>query len=222
MSTPMGEKKQFPFPAFEPYNLANPSSSSGEDGTMVEEQAHEEPHRLRLNTHPSYADAEDEDQEDFRVPSRHSAVPSPSERASARRLDDELEMLRVERGVSDAEGESNSGRSRSKSINHTRSRTAIEPEDDFDIGTTPLHEKTKIYQPPTAPATKIAKFFKRVHESSWLVRYFCYITPVTLIILIPLLLGALLFDGTHAAEASVGGGKSSFDMASLTTQHSLQ
>jgi small-conductance mechanosensitive channel len=82
----------------------------------------------------------------------------------------------------------------------SRSRTNVEPIDDFDVSTTPIHEKAKIYQPPEHPATKVASFFKKVHNSSWLIRYFIYITPLTLILLIPLLLGAITYR-----DSTVGG-----------------
>lgn len=83
-----------------------------------------------------------------------------------------------------------------------RSRANAEPIDNFDVGTTPIHEKTKTYQPPANPTTKITRLFKRVHGTSFLVRYFCYITPLCLLLLIPLLFGLLLFK-----QATVGGVK---------------
>jgi len=117
----------------------------------------------------------------------------------SQRLDDELEMLRAETTVQRQHSQRES-LSHARSLVRTRSRTKPEPEDDFDIGTTPVHEQTKIYQPPAKPSTQFAKFFVRIHESSFLVRYFCYIIPITLIILIPLLLGALRFK-----DNTVGG-----------------
>jgi hypothetical protein len=65
-----------------------------------------------------------------------------------------------------------------------------------------LHEKAAIYKPPESPNTKVAVFVKRLHQSSFLVRYLTYIVPVVLIILIPLLVGALKYP-----NASVGGVK---------------
>jgi len=118
-----------------------------------------------------------------------------AQREQSRRLDDDLEMLRVERVISIADREAASiGRSRS--MNRSRSRTAGEPIDDFDVDTTPIHEKTKVYQPPANPSTKFAKFFKKVHNSSWLVRYFVYISPLAILLLIPVLLGLLVFKRT--------------------------
>jgi hypothetical protein len=74
--------------------------------------------------------------------------------------------------------------------------------DEFDAATNPLHEKTQIYKPPEKPNSNLGKIFKRIHESSVIIRWMFYITPVTAILLIPLLLGALKFK-----NASVGGVK---------------
>jgi small-conductance mechanosensitive channel len=129
------------------------------------------------------------------------ARPSPSQtREEASRLDDELAMMKVERIVTSTDGKSNEGGS-SAEIHRSRSR-APEPVDEFDAATNPLHEKTAIYKPPEHPTTKIAKFFKYIHNSSWLIRYITYIAPVTIILLIPLLIGALLPAGQNA---NVGG-----------------
>lgn len=75
-----------------------------------------------------------------------------------------------------------------------------EPIDDFDAATNPLHEQAARYKPPENPTTKFSIFFKKVHNSSWVVRYFTYITPLVLLILIPILVGALAFP-----DANVGG-----------------
>jgi hypothetical protein len=102
-------------------------------------------------------------------------------------------MLQVERQIS-TQDEMN--RDSSRSIKRQRSRRP-DPVDEFDEATNPLHEKTALYKPPENPSTGFSKFVKRVHNSSFLVRYFTYITPLVLIILIPLLLGALLFKDAH-------------------------
>lgn len=133
------------------------------------------------------------------------SLQSPSQsREQASRLNDELAMLQVEREVSDAVEGLERGQSTSRSMRRTRSRRD-DPEDEFDVATNPLHERTALYKPPENPSTKVSRFFKKVHNSSWVVRYFTYITPLVLIILIPLLLGALLFK-----NASVGGVKMSW------------
>ncbi|KAF1975801.1 hypothetical protein BU23DRAFT_529721 [Bimuria novae-zelandiae CBS 107.79] len=131
------------------------------------------------------------------------SIKSPSQnREQASRLDDDLTLLQIERQISNAEG-LDKGQS-TRSVRKTRSRRE-EPEDEFDTATNPLHERTAIYKPPENPATGFSRFFKKVHNSSWLVRYFTYITPLVLILLVPLLLGALQFK-----NASVGGVKMSW------------
>lgn len=197
MSTPITEKEQYSFPAFAPdtphnNHPQNDRRSSDEDGTLHSEAADEfiDHNRLRVTT--SYINGDDRLE---RKRSRSPSIMSPSaQREQSRRLDDDLEMLRAERVVSIAEKNDELGRS--KSMARSRSRTNVEPADDFDIDTTPVHEKTKVYQPPANPTTNVSKFFKKVHQSSFLIRYFVYITPLTLLLLIPLLLGLLVFKNT--------------------------
>ncbi|GAM33928.1 MS ion channel protein [Talaromyces pinophilus] len=126
--------------------------------------------------------------------------PSPSAaREQALRLDDDLAVLQAERVVSNSQ-RSEEHNSEGTSLRQLRSRT--EHVDEFDIATNPLHETAAIYNAPEDPHTSIAKILKRIHRSSFLVRYFFYIMPLTLILLIPLLLGALVFK-----SANVGGVK---------------
>lgn len=210
MSTPVfdqgNEKDHFSFPAF-PSNQANQTRpandhrSSDEDGTLQGEPQDDGMDYNHLRVTTSYADGPDHISNDR---SRSPASPS-QQREQARRIDDDLLMLRAERVVSNAEksvSEQDDGMGRSKSMARSRSRNNPEPVDDFDVGTTPIHETTKIYQPPANPTTKLAKIFKRVHNSSFLVRYFLYISPLTLLLLIPLLLGLLVFK-----RSTVGGVK---------------
>lgn len=119
-------------------------------------------------------------------------------REEEHRLTDDLAMLQAERVVSNAQSAQIGGRLTNSASMH-RSRSRVEPADQFDINTNPIHEKTATFRPPENPAGRFAKTFKRIHESSVLIRYFFYIVPVVLIILVPLLLGALLFK-----EATVG------------------
>lgn len=119
-------------------------------------------------------------------------------REQATRLEDDLMLLQAERMTSrsthQAEDEHDND-----SISRARSRRS-EPVDEFDEATNPLHEKAAIYKPPEKPNTQIAVFVKKLHQSSFLVRYLTYIVPVVLILLIPLLVGALRYP-----NASVGG-----------------
>ncbi|KAF2397593.1 hypothetical protein EJ06DRAFT_481948 [Trichodelitschia bisporula] len=118
-------------------------------------------------------------------------------REHSNRLGDDLAMLEIERKISQEESKSSMSRARSTARSRGRKE---EPVDDFDIATERIHEQTAKFKPPDNPTTKTGKVFKRIHNSSFLVRWVAYITPVTLILLIPLLLGALLFK-----EVSVGG-----------------
>lgn len=124
---------------------------------------------------------------------------SPSQtREQASRLDDDLALLQIERGILDEEALQR-GQSMNHSMQRVRSRRD-EPVDDFDAATNPLHEQAARYKPPENPTTNFSKFFKKVHDSSWIVRYFTYITPMVLLILIPILVGAFAFP-----DANVGG-----------------
>ncbi|KAK2764562.1 hypothetical protein FQN54_009257 [Arachnomyces sp. PD_36] len=124
--------------------------------------------------------------------------PSPSQsREKANRLDDDLALLEAEQAVRDNEEQQE--KRDGASISRTRSKRS-EPVDEFDAATNPLHEQAAAYKPPEDPSTSLAKFVKQIHNSSFLIRYFTYIAPVVALLLIPLLLGALVFK-----RASVGG-----------------
>ncbi|OAX80949.1 hypothetical protein ACJ72_04714 [Emergomyces africanus] len=169
------------------------NNSSSEDGTVVNDGS--QPPNPKLKPKVTAVDAAFEDEES------HSPCTSPSQkqnREMAHRLDDELVMMEAERVVSiDEKIPSNEKKSgRSMSITRSRSRHS-EPVDEFEAATNPLHEQAAIYNPPENPSTNLAKFFKKVHESSFLVRYFTYITPLVLILLIPLLVGLLAFPDAH-------------------------
>ncbi|CAL3966245.1 hypothetical protein PZA11_002958 [Diplocarpon coronariae] len=201
MSTPLHEKDQYSFPAFAPDDpsLTSPNNnnerrSSDEDGTLHNE---DEVDRNHLRATTSYATGQQDHLDGNRSPITLSA-----QREHSRRLDDDLEMLRAERVVSSAEKSNNESMGRSKSLARSRSRAAAEPLDDFDIDTTPIHEKTKIYQPPAHPTTKLAKVFKSIHNSVFLVRWFFYIAPLAALLTIPIIIGFVTFE-----DASVGGVK---------------
>ncbi|EEP76490.1 conserved hypothetical protein [Uncinocarpus reesii 1704] len=181
MSTPIYEGPE-PSYGSERGRLEHGRSSTEE--TMVGEKPPDE-ERGRLKVDPSL--------------NPHDTVqPSPSRtREEAHRLDDDLAMLQVERQVSITETEVEKA-GRTGSIHRSRTRRS-EPVDEFDAATNPLHEQTA-FKPPENPTTSLARFVKKVHNSSFLIRYFTYITPLVLILLIPLLVGALAFP-----DADVGG-----------------
>jgi len=142
-------------------------------------------------------------------PSLRSMKSPAQTREEAHRLEDDLRMLQIEQQVSaiaeeksiKAEGDGLEKTATHQSVRRERSRHS-EGVDEFDVATNPLHEATKLYKPPRHPTTALAKFLKVIHQKSFLVRYFTYITPVVLIILVPLLVGALL---PRARGANVGG-----------------
>ena len=179
--------------------------SSDDDGTFVGDDlshqysntSHTQPEirpitRPRSGTHLTV-----ETQYDY-PSSRKLQSPSQS-REKASRLDDDLALLQIERDIDDMEA-LNRGTSQTRSMTRVRSRRD-EPVDDFDAATNPLHEQAARYRPPENPTTSVSKFFKKIHSKSWLVRYFTYITPLALIIAIPILVGALVFP----ESADVGG-----------------
>jgi small-conductance mechanosensitive channel len=180
--------------AFESNNRTSksPKRSAEDEATMVGEGSERQsPPRPTINT-----------QSHLRIPTeyspsigRYDSLRSPSAtREAAFRLEDDLTLLQAERQVSRADD-----KERELSRHRSRSRRE-EPLDDFDVNTNPTHEKVSVYKPPQNPNTGVGKFFKKVHNSIWLVRYFVYIIPFSAILLIPLLLGALRFK-----NASVGG-----------------
>ena len=184
MSTPVHE---LPQPIFNPLNAA--SQSSYDDGTYVGEGSFEnDSNYLNVQTH--------------QAPGEFYLSPlSPSRtREQEHRLDDDLAVARAEQLASNVQtaagGDDVTG---SGSVHRSRSRRT-DPVDEFDVATNPIHEKTSAYRPPDHPSTNFAKVFKKIHNSSILVRYFTYIVPVVTLLLIPLLLGALVFK-----DANVGG-----------------
>jgi len=203
MTTPVGEKSE---PQYHSQDEANqyhhqPSTireKASDEGTIVGEGS-EYNHspaatRGRSNTHLTL-----EVPKDYHD---HRSLQSPSQsREQAHRLDDDLAMLHVEQQVSQSQ-ESGNDFDRTRSIRRSRSRRE-EPVDEFDTATNPLHEKTTIYRPPEHPNSSLGKIFKKIHGASLLVRWFLYITPLTLIILIPLLLGALLFKNATVGDVKM-------------------
>ncbi|KAL2817439.1 Mechanosensitive ion channel-domain-containing protein [Aspergillus cavernicola] len=187
MSTPIKETPPPTYPERETRGRSLDSSRSSNEDTYINDGSrhHNEDH---LNIDTSYEDVD-------------SRGRSPSAaREEAKRLEDDLAVLEAERVASRSthEGEKDA-RSDGHSLTNSRSRRP-EDIDEFDEATNPLHEKAAVYNPPENPSTTISKFIKKLHESSFIVRYFTYIVPLVLLLLIPLLVGALAYP-----DASVGG-----------------
>lgn len=163
-----------------------------DEGTYVYDSASNGNH-LRVDT--SYNDLD------------RTALASPvTAREESTRLEDDLAVMEAERMVSRSTQEAESKKSvhdGRPSTSRSRSRSRSRPNehvDEFDEATNPLHEKAAVYNPPENPNTNIARFVKRLHESSFIIRYLTYILPLVIILLIPLLVGALAYP-----NASVGG-----------------
>jgi hypothetical protein len=203
MTTPIHER---PEPTYEmDSNRHIPHQrSSDDDGTFVGEDLSQQQSYTQL--HPGVGHGRSRSGTHLTVDTAHdvphmSAVNSPSQnREQASRLNDDLTVLQIERGI-DAKDALQRGASLNRSMTRQRSRRE-DLVDDFDAATNPLHEQAARYTPPENPNTSASKLFKKIHNSSWLIRYFTYITPLVLLILIPILVGALAFP-----NADVGGVK---------------
>lgn len=93
----------------------------------------------------------------------HRHLSQSRKREESHRLDDDLELLKAERVVTNA---SATGPDRSRSRRHrSRSRVSevVDPVDDFDIATNPVHDNGKgVWRPPEKPQNKFAQFMKSV------------------------------------------------------------
>lgn len=226
MSTPNDERPEPTYhqPSYHlpSYNV-NPHGerSSDEEGTVVGDHGEHRDHSNHSNHRDDYGDRYHDDEHegpiDPRVhrmrshltvdtandphyhPRMHDMTSPSQSREMANRLDDDLELLKIERQISHdndvatRDGASHMGRQRSRRDDMI---------DEFDIATNPIHEQTQMYKPPQDPVGKFSKLIKKIHHSSFLVRYLTYILPVVLILLIPLLIGALV---SPAQSAKVGG-----------------
>ncbi|KAI3400862.1 hypothetical protein diail_1551 [Diaporthe ilicicola] len=127
-------------------------------------------------------------------------------RENASRLMDDLELLRIERQVSNAEREKDSTsrrRSRSQQHNHhDRHNPEAAPEDAFHT----LTEPAQLPQISTEPQpTALGKLFKKLRKFPRVLRYFVYATPVAVILLTPILLDIYAFTGSDNPVGGPGG-----------------
>ncbi|PNS18128.1 hypothetical protein CAC42_3573 [Sphaceloma murrayae] len=194
MTTPVDEKAAKSYMDGAPAVRPNSHDRSDEEGTVVGDNngSTKDDHHGK--------DRQEPDHNHLRVPGADGhdldrVVTRSREREEANRLQDDLAMLQAEQKVA----EINSEKEGEDGIRRMRSRRD-DTVDEFDVATNPVHEKAQVYNPTSVePSNKFAVFVKKVHQSSWVIRYFTYITPVVLILLIPLLLGYFVFN------ANVGG-----------------
>lgn len=114
-----------------------------------------------------------------------------SQRADVNRLNDDLELLRIERQVSKDE----------ELANHARQRAHnAEPEDAFNQ---PTHAETMRRDAKKDPNAKLLKFWRFLKKFPRSVRYVLYLIPGAALLLIPVLLGALAFNTDDRAVGGV-------------------
>lgn len=120
---------------------------------------------------------------------------SPSgQRADANRLNDDLELLRAERYISNQEHDAAS---------HGKRIHNGEPEDAFN-----QPNATDTFRPDGTkkdPDAALLKFWMFLRKFPRFVRYFVYLIPGAAVLLVPVLLGALAFNKSDRAVGGVGG-----------------
>ncbi|KAJ8122332.1 hypothetical protein ONZ43_g1442 [Nemania bipapillata] len=175
---------------------------------MANMQAHHEPDEGSSLT-PTYAldDLDYSDMEKRHEEHTHLEVPSQPDRPAldaqylsltesrdeATRLEDDLTMLQAECAVNKEEYE----------IRRSHSRTRTVQSDKEDVFNKPMQNST-IGPPPEAP-TALGKLFKLVRNLPRFIRYFLYCLPVTVVLLIPVLLGIFVDRDSQAAIGGPGG-----------------
>ncbi|PYI09682.1 hypothetical protein BO78DRAFT_394862 [Aspergillus sclerotiicarbonarius CBS 121057] len=192
MSDPIEEHLAPNHPEEKKKHRLEDGSPDSDEGTYVYDSSSNGNH-LRVDT--SYDE-----------PDRAALYSPVTAREESTRLEDDLAVLEAERMASRSTHEGGSEKrvnddgtsiSRSRSLSRSRRSEVV---DEFDEATNPLHEKAAVYNPPENPNTNLARFVKKLHESSFIIRYLTYIVPLVLVLLIPLLVGALAFP-----DANVGG-----------------
>ncbi|KAM5344996.1 hypothetical protein ACJ41O_010858 [Fusarium nematophilum] len=123
----------------------------------------------------------------------HTAMSPSEKRADASRLDDNLELLRVERAVS---AEEQDGGSKMRNRTHN-----VEPEDAFNV---PIPSETFHPEKKRDPDAALLKFWMFLRKFPRFVRYTLYLFPGAALLLIPVLLGYFVYQND---ERDVGGVK---------------
>lgn len=91
-----------------------------------------------------------------------SNIHSPSRaREEAHRRGDDLELEKAERVASRTAEQSADDLYRTRTVRDL-STTGSRRIDEFDISVNPVHQSRKAWRPPTEPASKVAKFVKKV------------------------------------------------------------
>lgn len=104
-------------------------------------------------------------------PLRSAVSPGTQTREQASRLNDDLQLLKIERQISRMDDDLSRTRSTGGDTSRSKSRKRVDHVDEFDEATNPVHEKTQVYRPVDNPSSNFAKFMKSIHKSNWLIRY---------------------------------------------------
>lgn len=122
----------------------------------------------------------------------HAPLDALDSREAASRLVDDLEVLRAERFVSNQENQPRRSKSRNRS--HTGPQ-----EDAFNTTTSAVPTAN---HPVPAKSTFLTRLWARLKKFPRFIRYFTYMTPVAILLLIPILLDMYAF---HYNSPPVGG-----------------
>ncbi|KAL1862558.1 hypothetical protein Daus18300_008517 [Diaporthe australafricana] len=157
-------------------------------------------------TSPVHVDTSEKADPNLLAPDAATLSHYSDTRENASRLMDDLELLRVERQISNAEKEKdNASRRRSRSQqhhHHDRHNPEAPPEDAFHT----LTEPTQLPQITTEPQpTALAKLFKKLRRFPRVVRYFVYAIPVAVVLLTPILLDIYALTGSDNPVGGPGG-----------------
>ncbi|KAH8909076.1 hypothetical protein BR93DRAFT_950602 [Coniochaeta sp. PMI_546] len=165
-----------PVSSRQPSPAREPRASSPAVNVCIQEPSHSiDPPRLDTET--------EKFDHTHLAPDQTTLSPMTDNREAAHRLCDDLELLRIERLVSQKEGQSRLPR---RSV--SRSRTQREPEDTFN--TTGVHPV--VHSPHKS--TFLTRLWTRINRFPRVFRYVAYLTPVALILLIPILLDIYAYN----------------------------
>ncbi|KAH7114614.1 Mechanosensitive ion channel-domain-containing protein [Dactylonectria macrodidyma] len=120
----------------------------------------------------------------------HNLVSPSEQRANATRFNDDLELLRIERAVSEEQD------------GHSKRPHHVEPEDAFNQ---PMPSETFHAEKKKDNNATFVKFWAFLRKFPRFLRYLLYLIPGAALLLVPVLLGALAFNNTDRAVGGRGG-----------------
>ncbi|KAH8196373.1 hypothetical protein TruAng_009456 [Truncatella angustata] len=178
----------------DPEKDGSPTLTHAPTVSDTEEHYNEKARQPQLNLHVP-RESMDQASTEARSPSQYlSPSTDGRDREQATRLVDDLEMLRIQQMVSNQEDNLR------RSISKVRSRQEPVGEDVFNQPTPGI-----TLGPPIEPPSKANKVFVYLKKLPKVARYFLYLIPITLILLIPIFLGIFLDPQHQAAIGGTGG-----------------